>query len=198
MSNGSLIGNVFLVFIWFPLFQSTMLFHSISVFSCSLIFRYIHRELVVKNVVTCLSLASFLEDWINDNSNHCVYTLMQLAKFPRVHLAACGWYLDCSCGFVPKAEEPLYSTLVSSSPQVIELEEGPEEDENPAPPTVVKEVGSVKGKGKGKRVASSQVSTRSFTKASLNPSATPGTTVVGSPTATSSALAPDHIPAPSP
>ena len=108
-----------------------------------------------------------------------------------------GWYLDCFCGFVPEAEEPLYNTLVASAPEVIELEEEPEEDENPAPPTVVKEVGSVKGKGRGKRVASSQVSTRSFTKASVHPSTTPATTVVGSPTATPSALAPEHVPAPS-
>ena len=174
-----------------------MLFHSIPVFSYSSICRYIHRELVVKNVVPRSSLPSFLEDWIDENSSLCVYTLMQLAKFPRVHLAAGGWYLDCSRGFVPEAEEPLYSTLVASAPEVIELEEEPEEDENPTPPTVVKEVGSVEGKGKGKRVALSQVSTRSFTKASVHPSATPATTVVESPTETPSALAPNHIPAPS-
>ena len=88
---------------------------------------------------------------------------MQLAKFPRAHLATSGWSLDCSCGFVPEAEEPLYNTLVSSAPEVIELEEELEEDENPTPPTVVKEVKSVKDKGKGKRVASSQFSTYSFT-----------------------------------
>jgi hypothetical protein len=126
-----------------------------------------------------------------------VYTLIQLAKFPRAHLVRGGWYLDCSRGFVPEAEEALYSSLVSTAPEVIELEEEPEEDENPAPPTIVKEVRSAKGKGKGKRVASSQVSTRSYTKASVQRTAAPATTVVGSPPTTPSAHPPEPVPAPS-
>jgi hypothetical protein len=104
---------------------------------------YIHRELVFKNVFPRSSLPSYLEDWLTERYSHCVYTLMQLATFPRVHLVTGGWYLDCSRGFVPEAEEALYSSLVSSAPEVIELEEEPEEDENPAPPPIVKEVGSV-------------------------------------------------------
>jgi hypothetical protein len=122
---------------------------------------------------------------------------MQLAKFPSAHLVAGGWYLDCSRGFVPEGEEALYSSLVASAPEVIELEEEPEEDVNPAPPTIVKEVVSAKGKGKGKRVASSQVSTRSCTKASVPHTPVPVKIVVGSPSATPSAIAPDVVPAPS-
>ena len=129
--------------------------------------------------------------------NRCVYMLMQLTKFPRVHLAAGGWYLDCSRGFVPKDEEPLYNNLVWSAPEVIELEEEPEEDDNPPPPTIVKEVAWVKVKGKGKRVASNQVSTRSLSKASVQRTPAPATTVVGSPTTTPSAPTPNHVPAPS-
>ena len=91
---------------------------------------------------------------------------MQITKFSHPHLDAGDWYLDCSCGFVPEFQEPLYSNLVSSGPVVIELEEEPEEDEIPPPPTIVKEVGSTKDKGR-KLVshASSQVFTRSYTKA---------------------------------
>ena len=97
----------------------------------------------------------------------------------------------------PKLKESLYSSLVSSAPEVIELEEESEEDENQAPPTIVKEGGSAKGKRKGKKVASSQVSTRSYTKASVQRTAAPTTTVVGSPSATPSAIAPDLVLAPS-
>jgi hypothetical protein len=122
---------------------------------------------------------------------------MQLAKFPRAHLVGGGWYLDCSRGFVPEVEEALFSSLVSTAPEVIELEEEPEEDEDPAPPTIVKEVGSAKGKGKGKRVASSQVSTRSYTKASVQRTAAPAATVVGNPPTTPSAHPPEPVPAPS-
>ena len=103
----------------------------------------------MKNALPSSSLPSFLKDWIDDNSNLCVYTPMQLTKFPRVHLVAGGWYLDCSCGFVPDVEEPLYNNLACSAPEVIELKEEPEEDENPAPPTNDKEVAPVKGNGKG-------------------------------------------------
>ena len=109
---------------------------------------------------------------------------MQLNKFPHPHLVACGWYLDCSCGFVPEAEESLYNTLVSSGPEVIELEEEREEEDNLALPTNVKEFGSAKGKGKGKTVASTQVSTRSYSKASVLRTPTSATIVVDSRTTT--------------
>jgi len=103
-------------------------------------------------------------------------------------LGAGGWYLDCSCGFVPDIEKPLYNSLVCSAPEVIELNEEPKEYENAAPPTNDKEVALVKGKAKGKRFPSIQISTRSFTKASIQRTAAPATTVVGSPSAILSAL----------
>jgi hypothetical protein len=203
LSSASLIGIIFFfpfvlhIFIFSLFLFIFFIFHFISVFSYSSFLMYIHRELVVKNALLHSSLPGFLEDWIDDKSSHCVYTLMQLAKFPRAHLVAGGWYLECSRGFIPEAEEPLFNNLVSSAPEVIELEEEPEEDESPAPPTIIKEVGSGKGKGKGKRVASSQVSTRSYTKASVQRTAAPATTVVGSPTTTPSAYPPEPVPTPS-
>ena len=122
---------------------------------------------------------------------------MQITKFPLPHLVAGGWYLDCSRGFVPESEEALYRDLVSSAPEVLELEEEPEEQEIPPPPTIVKEFGSAKGKGRKLAPhSSSQVSTRSYTKASVQRTVPPATTVVGSPTATPSAPAPDAVAAP--
>ena len=197
LSSALLIGNSFFCIRFFFLFSFHAFFPSLSVLSYPSISRYIHRELVIKNAIPPSSLPSFLDDWLDTRYSHCVYTLMQITKFPHPHLVAGGWYLDCSRGFVPESEESLYASLVSSAPEVIQLEEEPEEDHIPAPPTIVKEVGSAKGKGKGKRVASSQVSTRSYTKASVQRSAAPDTTVVGSPTATPSAIAPDLVPAPS-
>ena len=60
---------------------------------------------------------------------------MQLANFSHVHFVAGGWYLDCSRGFVPDVEESFYNNLVTSTPEVIELEEEPKE-ENPAPQSI--------------------------------------------------------------
>ena len=108
-------------------------------------------------------------------------------------MVAGGWYLDCYHGFVPEAEKSLFNTLIAFGPKVIELEEEPDENDNLAPSTNVKEVGSAKGKDKGKRVASSHVSTRSNSKASVQRTPTLVTTVVDSPTATSSAVAPDLL-----
>ena len=99
--------------------------------------------------------------------------------------------MDCSCAFVLEAKEPFYSSLVSSAPKVIELEGEPTKNDNPAHPTNVKEVGSVKDNRKGKRVTSSQVSTGFYTKAFVQRTATPATTVVESPTTTPFTLAPD-------
>jgi hypothetical protein len=97
-----------------------------------------------------------------------------------VHLVIGDWYLDCSCGFVPDVEKPLYNNLACYAREVIELEEEPEKNDNPAPTTNDKEVVPVKNKGKGKRAASTQV-----------PTAAPATTIVGSPSANPSA--PDHV-----
>jgi hypothetical protein len=106
--------------------------------------------------------------------------------------------LDCSRGFVPNDEESLYTSLVSSVPEVIELEEEPEED-MPAPQSIEKDVAHVKAKGNGRKfvpLASSQVYTRSFTNASVQRIVAPATTVVGSPSAAPSALHPNpaHVP----
>jgi hypothetical protein len=101
--------------------------------------------------------------------------------------------LDCSRGFVPEVEVELYNTLVSSAPEVIELK-AEREKHNPALPSNEKEVASIKIKGKGRKVVvhvSSQVSTHSFTKASVHCTVAP-TTVVGSPIATP-APAPDPL-----
>ena len=131
---------------------------------CSLFHRYIHRELVVKDVVPPSCLPIYLLDWVDVNSNLCVYTAMQRLKFPHAHLVADGWYLDCSRGFVPDVEQGLYNILVGSAPEVIEFKEEPEED-IPAPLSIEKEVVPVKGKGKGRKLvphSSSQVSTCSL------------------------------------
>ena len=151
----------------------------------------------MKNVLPPSGLPTFLLDWVDVNSNLCVYTAMQLAKFPHVHLVASGWYLDCSREFVP--DESLYNNLVTSAPEVIELEEEPKK-ENPAFQSIEKDVAPGKGKGKGRKLvphASSQVSTRSYTKASVRRVVAPSTTVVGSPNTTPSAPPPDLVAAPS-
>ena len=151
------------------------------------------------NVLPPSSLPGFLSEWVDVDSNHCVYTALQVQKFPQAHLLAGAWYLDCSRGFVPDVERGLYDILVGTAPEVIEFEEEPEE-EIPAPKPILKDVVPVKSKGKGRRLnpkSSSQVSTRSYTKASVQPSAAPATTVVGSPSATPSAPAPYAPPAPS-
>ena len=51
-----------------------------------------------------------------------------------MHFVVGGWYLDCSRGMF-RRREPLNNNLVCFAPEVIELEEEPEEDENPAPTT---------------------------------------------------------------
>ena len=102
-------------------------------------------------------------------------------------------------GFIPEVEEVLYNSLVNSAPEVIELEEEPEED-NPAHASNDKEVASVKGKDKGRNVVARvffQVSTRSFTKASVQRNVPTATNVVGSPTTIHYAPASNHVAAPS-
>ena len=144
-------------------------------------------------------LPTSLLDWINVQLQSLVYTAFQRLKFPQAHLVAGGWYLDCSRGFVPDVELGLYNILVGSAPEVIEFEEEPEED-IPAPQSIHKDVVPVKSKSKGRKLnpkSSSQVSTRSYTKASVQRTVAPATTVVGSPSATPSAPAPDAAPAPS-
>ena len=138
-------------------------------------------------------LPTFFLDWVDINSNLCVYTAMQVAKFPHVHLVAGGWYLDCSHRFVPEVEEVLYNILVSSALEVIELEEESKKN-NLAPPSSEKEVASIKDEGKGRKIvahASFQVFTCYFTKDSVERIVAPVTT------ATPSAHVPDPLAGPS-
>ena len=98
-----------------------------------------------------MSLPTFYLDWVDVNSNLCVYTHKQITKFPRVHLVAVGWYLDCSCEFVSEVEVELYNTFVSFAPEMIELEEEPETNIS-APPPTENDVALVKGNSKGRKV----------------------------------------------
>ena len=119
-SNTSLTGNFLNCNLVYTIFLSNPFYHPFFVY-CSSFCRYIYHELVVQNTLLFSYLPTFLLNWIDDNSNFCVYTSIQLAKFSLVQLVDVGWYLDCSHGFVPKVEEALYNSLVSSTIKVIEL-----------------------------------------------------------------------------
>jgi hypothetical protein len=54
------------------------------------------RKLVAKNVLASSSLPAYLSNWMNMLSSLYVYTTTQTTKFPKSHLQAAGWYLDCS------------------------------------------------------------------------------------------------------
>ena len=73
----------------------------------------------MKNVLPPSELPIFLQDWVDVHSDLCVYTVMQLANLPPVHLVAGAWYLDYSRGFVPDVEESLYNSLITSAPEVM-------------------------------------------------------------------------------
>ena len=111
-----------------------------------------------------------------------------------------GWYLECSRGYVPKEEEDLYNSLVRSAPDVCDVVEEPDEDVDVEPPVKVKEkvVPPVKGK-KGKKgkndvpQASTQVTTRSYTRATSQRTSVPDTSTLGSPSAAPSIASPVPI-----
>jgi hypothetical protein len=179
-SNALLTGILLISFLSLLLF----LFHGHFLTACFPFSRYIHRKLHVKNALSPLSLPDFLLEWIDVHSDLCVYTAIQVAKFPPSYLKECGWYLDCSRAFVPVEEETLYGSLVNFGPDVIELDEELEEP-TPALASVEKDVTPVNGRGRGKKAlahASSQVSSISNAKASVQRNVAPATTVLGSPT----------------
>jgi len=96
---------------------------------------------------------------------------------------------------VPKDKEALYASLVASAPAVTELEELEEDDVSEAPPPKEKVVAKVKGK-KGKKVApeaSTQVTTRSYTRADVDRTTVPNTELHDSPLAPSTAPSPSFV-----
>ena len=161
------------------------------------------RELVAKNALASSSLPTYLSDWVNVLSSLCVYTTTQTTKFPESHLQAGGWYLDCSGGFVPGEEKPLFASLVSSAPEenIVTFEE-PDIVELPPPPPK-----APKGKGRAKNTAtqaSSQVVTRSASKTPVepptflrSPSSAPSVAPSVAPSGTPSAFRPQSIATPS-
>jgi hypothetical protein len=133
----------------------------------------------VKNALPSSCLPNYLLHWVDVHSDLCVYTPLQVAKFSESHLQAGGWYLDCSFGFVPPEEKPLFSSIVSSAPEEINVPfEEPDLVEVPPPPPK-----APKGKGRAKNApiqATSNLPTRSAAKTPLpkpsllqSPSGTP-------------------------
>ena len=54
-----------------------------------------------------------------------MYTELQVSKFLFFHLEARDWYLDCSKGFVPKEDKPLFKKFAdtaSMEPEPMEKE----------------------------------------------------------------------------
>ena len=137
----------------------------------------------MKDVFPPSCLPSFLEDWIDNISNFlcvqahvaCQISMRALGCIWLV-LGLISWIRIQSWGTPPQH-------LYLLGCEVNEHEEEPVENKNPGAPTIMKDVALVKDKGKGKRMAS-LVSTRSFTKASVQRTAAQATTIVGSPTAT--------------
>ena len=112
----------------------------------------------MKNALPSSCLPSFLLDWVDVNSDLCVYTPVQVSKFPQSHLQAGGWYLDLSGGLVPAKEKPLFSSLVRSDPELsIIPDEEPDIVELPPPPPK-----APKTKGRAKNTGTQ--STRSASK----------------------------------
>ena len=157
----------------------------------------------MKNALPSSCLPNFLLHWVDVHSDLCVYTALQIAKFSESHLQAGGWYLDCSFGFVPAEEKPLFSSLVSSAPEEIIVPfEVPDLVELPPPPPK-----APKGKGRAKNAAiqeTSQLPTRSAAKTPLpkpnlqqSPSSTPSIAPSVAPSITPSASRPQTIATPS-
>ena len=157
----------------------------------------------MENALPSLCLPPFLQDWVDVNSDLCVFTVVQVAKFPESHLKAGGWYLDCSGGFVPAEEKTLYSSLGSSDPEdsIVPFEE-PDIAELPPPPPK-----APKGKGRAKTSATqatSHLPTRSTPKTPLqpptavqSPSCTPSFAPSPAPSITPSASRPPTVATPS-
>ena len=153
----------------------------------------------MKNALPSSCLPTFLLHWVDVHSDLCVYTPLQVAKFSEAHLQAGGWYLDCSFGFVPAEEKPLFSSIVSSAPEDINVPfEEPDIVELPPPPPK-----APKGKGRAKNAAiqaTSHLPTRSNAKTPLhkpNLLQSPSTTPSIAPSPAPSASLPQTIATPS-
>ena len=147
--------------------------------------RYIVFELIAKKVLGLHALPAFMQSYLDDSSEVFMYSAEHVSSFGAPHLRGGAWYLDCRPGFTPPGEEALFSSLSSIAP----VEAVPEEEEAAQPAQIVKPK-RVRGK-KAKDGAASEpaaqsmalVVTRSATKAVAEASATPVSTVVGSPSA---------------
>jgi hypothetical protein len=157
----------------------------------------------VKNALPASCLPNYLLHWVDVHSDLCVYTPLQVAKFSEAHLQAGGWYLDCSFGFVPPEEKPLFSSIVSGAPEdiIVPFEEPDVVELAPPPPK------APKGKGRAKNAAiqaTSLLPTRSAKKTPLHnpnllhsPSTTPSIAPSLAPSITPSASRPQTIATPS-
>ncbi len=57
------------------------------------------KELFVKGALERDQLSMFLQIWIDKNSSHCMYTVLQIQSWSIIHLNDGSWYLDCGKSF---------------------------------------------------------------------------------------------------
>jgi len=91
------------------------------------IYTYIYREFVTKDALPASALSHSLKEWVNEDFSMCIYTDVQVVKFPLSHLVVGAWYLDCFCGFIPNEEKSLHGSFVSTAPIVL-LDDAEEEE----------------------------------------------------------------------
>ena len=157
----------------------------------------------MKNALPSSCLPTFLVDWVDVNSILCVYTAIQVAKFPEAHLQAGGWYLDCSGEFVHAEEKLLFTSLVNSVPElsIVPFEELDIVELPPPPPKAPKGMGRAKNTA---TQATSQLVTRSALKTPIqpptfirSPSRTPSVVPSTAPSGTPSTFCPQTVATPS-
>ena len=156
----------------------------------------------MKNALASSCLPAFLSDWVDVNSDLCVFTSVQVAKFPQSHLQGGGWYLDCSGGFVPVEEKPLYSSLSSSDLEltIVPFEELDIVELPPPPPKAPKAKGRAKNTGTQSTRSASKIPVQSPTKLQSppsTPSVAPSAAPLAAPSLTPSASRPQIIETPS-
>jgi hypothetical protein len=155
---------------------------------------YIYHELLPKKALSASFLPVYVEQWVNDTSSDFMYT-EDHEVWPYPHLKHGGWYLDCSNGYIHTSEEPSYASLNAEAPSQMVVYQPAMQEESDKEKSKGSKVAKVAKQPKGKKgkkgetippasatpASQGTITTRSATKATVQASAAPTPTVVGSP-----------------
>ena len=82
----------------------------------SFCYKYVHLELIAKEVIEVFFVSAYLQLYEDDSSKVFIYSSEQVERFGSPHIRAMGWYFDCRVEYTSLGKEALFFPFTTFAP----------------------------------------------------------------------------------